>query len=559
MSKRRRGNDGGAIPGGGGGRKGWYYPYGKYAKKYRTAAIERAGPRGSATSVAFWGADRKSANPMQLTRRELMRYAGKGDYRRYARWVPRGIGALAGGFAGLEGGVAGVGVGAARGWGAGAGFSKALGWGDYSMADGPVVNSLVGPRDETMKISVNPMNNSGDIIFAHTEFIRNITITSPGGVTQSPFQIDSFPLNAGQETTFPFLAQLAKNFTLYEFQGCMFQFKPTQGEGATSALGKVIMCTDYDPDTTVFHNSQQMENYDYASSAKPTVGQVHGVETAPSQRSVKMLYVRTGYEPPGPAANGKDRVFTDLGLFQVATEGIQIPATIGETTIVGELWVSYKVRLSRAHIDEVHENTGSSLSALKISGSVPPHFASSGTRNSGIDDITTATYGAEINMNGSVGCTVAVSTDAAVQKDAARITWPPRVTQQWYLVSVGVPWVTSAGTRNDGFRITSYVVTNGTPVNMSNGIPGLENNIYPGGASGTFFRTADSSAGVGNGIAYVHQILVRADATSVVDQLTLSFDMDISSIANNDVGMIDFTVVELNAADAATMGLHPNN
>jgi len=94
-----------------------------------------------------------------------------------------------------------------------------------------------------------------------------------------------------------------------------------------------------------------MENYDYATACKPSEHMLHGVETKVQQRAVNMLYVRTG-------ATSKDEILTDLGDFQLATEGIPvtIPGHATNTSVVtatvpiGELWVAYKVKLSRANL-----------------------------------------------------------------------------------------------------------------------------------------------------------------------------------------------------------------
>ena len=84
-----------------------------------------------------------------------------------------------------------------------------------------------------------------------------------------------------------------------------------------------------------------MENYQFAQASKPSVGAIHGVECAPSESVLKMQYVRTGQVD-------RDKAFTDVGLFQLATEGIPISSN-GEL-IVGELWATYNVRLSRANL-----------------------------------------------------------------------------------------------------------------------------------------------------------------------------------------------------------------
>lgn len=85
-----------------------------------------------------------------------------------------------------------------------------------------------------------------------------------------------------------------------------------------------------------------MENYDYAQSCKPSRGMVHAVETKNRQKATNMLYCRVGQTT-------RDKIFTDLGAFYIATQGIPVP-TDGSAVNLGELWVTYKVKLSRAQI-----------------------------------------------------------------------------------------------------------------------------------------------------------------------------------------------------------------
>ena len=186
---------------------------------------------------------------------------------------------------------------------------------------------------------------SGDVYITHSEFVTNVTVPAQASAGASAFSISSYTINAAIKQTFPFLSQLAINFTLYELESCIFQFKPLSsdyGSSTSNSLGKVILCTNYDPDAPVFTTSQQMENYDYASSTKPSLGTLHGIECNPKSRATSQLYTRSG-------ATSKDLVFTDVGLLQVATEGISV---IGSTnpTVIGELWVAYKVKLSRKNL-----------------------------------------------------------------------------------------------------------------------------------------------------------------------------------------------------------------
>lgn len=300
-----------------------------------------------------------TGKPEQLMNRLRYKWYGAGDYTDVMKniwggrkYIPRGLGALYGGITGaagaVEGGYPGMALGAIKGassgWSSGAGLSKALGWGDYSVNQ-IVSSGEVGmnPQQSVHHVSTVDSDLSGDIVYSNSEFIQNIYANVTGGVPSS-FQVSSFPLNCGMGKTFPFLSQIANNFELYEFVGLMFQYKPTSGNFGSSnsnALGKVVLATNYDPDAPDFVSTLQMENYDYACSTKPSEGCIHGVECSPSQRSTMLLYTRNG-------TVSKNKVFTDLGNFQIATEGI--PGTGTQEVLIGELWVTYTIKLSRAKI-----------------------------------------------------------------------------------------------------------------------------------------------------------------------------------------------------------------
>lgn len=292
-------------------------------------------PKHTEATLKTFGESFGSADYAQKRARQNSGYKGLGDYSsswsKYRKYIPRALGA---GYGMYRGGLGG----ATKGWGAGAGVSKYMGWGDYNSGGNtdygqPVENQIMPGGGTIMSVNSDPSNRTGDIIFEHTEFIQNVTSST------TTFDLKAFPINAGLAESFPFLSQLARNFTMYELQGLIFEYRPTSGEfgNTTNALGKVIMATNYDPDADPFVESVNMSNYDYATSCKPSVMMRHGVECAPSQSATKMQYIRT-------EAATRDKIFTDIGLFQIATEGIPFTGTLGE------LWVTYKVKLSRSRI-----------------------------------------------------------------------------------------------------------------------------------------------------------------------------------------------------------------
>lgn len=289
--------------------------------------------------VDQFGKSYKAATFDQRQARRAHRFRGRGDYKdvwnKVKRFVPRAIGGAAGAL------ITKSPQGALAGWNKGADFSRTyLGWGDYGP---PVTNQIIDTQGGQQPISVNQAEGdlTGDVYINHREFVTNINATT------SSFENRSYGINPGLSKLFPFLSQVAVNFTMFEFQGLIFEYRPTSGETGvgSNALGKVIMAVDYDPNAEPFTNAIQMENYDYAISTKPSVEAILGVETAPNQQALKMQFVRSGQAT-------RDKIFTDIGLLQIATEGIP------NAGIVGELWVTYRIKLSRA---QLHQSGGLGL------------------------------------------------------------------------------------------------------------------------------------------------------------------------------------------------------
>lgn len=177
-------------------------------------------------------------------------------------------------------------------------------------------------------------NSKYGVIIRHKEFIGDIS-------GFNTFTNRVFPINPGIPSTFPWLSQIANSFEEYEFRGLVFQFKSLSSDAtlATSTntgLGSIVMSTNYDSLDPPYVNKMQMENSQFASSAKPSVSQIHPVECARKQTPVTRLYVRSS----APVL-GSDIRWHDLGNFQLAVSGMQ--GTAGGAC--GELWGSYEVQL----------------------------------------------------------------------------------------------------------------------------------------------------------------------------------------------------------------------
>jgi hypothetical protein len=222
-------------------------------------------------------------------------------------------------------------VGRSSGSALGSAISRLVGFGDYSVVNNSLstVGKAVDPGQPVPSFGV--MGEGTKV--RHRDFLMDIL--SPA--TPANFTNRSFPINPGLGGTFPWLSLLANNYQQYIVNGMVFEFVSSSSDFASnSALGTVILATDYDSIDAPFANKQQMENSQYAVSAKPSCSQIHTIECLPAATANKLYYTRIG----APPVNTDLRLY-DLGNFQLATSGLTAPAG----TAIGELWVSYDVTL----------------------------------------------------------------------------------------------------------------------------------------------------------------------------------------------------------------------
>nr|QKV51185.1 putative capsid protein [Crucivirus sp.] len=250
----------------------------------------------------------------------------------------RSGGSVLGGMLGTAlGGPAGGAVGGLIGRGAGAMFSKLLGHGDYTVSN---VDQLKHNNIALSNAAQLPIFGSGKVAckFVHREFLGDVYSSATPGA----FKIDSYPINPGQSETFPWLSGVVgAKFQQYRINGLSFEFRSMSSDALNStntALGSVIMSTDYDSADNVFTSKQEMENTEYGVSCKPSANMLHGIECERFQTPVSELYIRA-FDVPA----GKDIRLYDLGRFSIATVGCQ-----GAGVNLGELWATYDIDAFKA-------------------------------------------------------------------------------------------------------------------------------------------------------------------------------------------------------------------
>lgn len=433
------------------------------ASRYRRYLQKMAGPRGSDGSKALWGASWKEANPDQRAARAGLGFKGLGDYSNNRFSLFDFGGAFSGNTASVK-----------------TGNNKITGLGEYT-AESVGGNQIMQGYPVSMPMTVNgTTDNTDDIYVSHREFIGNVQAqaTIPGGGTTgySNFSLQEFDINAAIAKSFPWLSQIAQNFTLYEFQGLIYEYVPTSGEfgtTGTNALGKLIMGTQYDPDASNWLSSVQMENYSYARACKPSEHMMHGVETAPNERAPHMLYLRTG-------ATAKDKILTDIGKFQIATEGIPLQGAPGSTVTsnIGELWVSYRCKLSRAQLfgsvlanNVMQDNfIGLAAGTNPFGASVTNYQVLLGTAANKYD-ITTAVSLAKVRNTNTIGGAL-----EAVSQATLKYIFPTNIVSGLYRIRfwhrIGQPTV--GNTVEYGTAAIPLFIT------VENGIQALPSGMLPG-------------------------------------------------------------------------------
>lgn len=200
-----------------------------------------------------------------------------------------------------------------------------LGFGDYTIEENSIMKG-----SPCCNLNQVPMvrNTKKGFIFSHREYIGDVLSST------SAFALRTFPINPAMNETFPLLSFIASCFTTHKWRGLLFElFTEHSDYSATGPLGYMAMATQYNAGALPFAGKKEMLNYEYATSSKPSVNQIHPVECKKSDLVLSELYNRSG-----PASG--DIRFYDLGTLSVAVGG---QGTGG--LVMAELWATYEVEL----------------------------------------------------------------------------------------------------------------------------------------------------------------------------------------------------------------------
>jgi len=186
-------------------------------------------------------------------------------------------------------------------------------------------------KRSTSSMGAMTTKSKGHFRFRRMEYIGDIH-------SSQSFINFAFDINPGIPTCFPWLSTQAGGYEEYRVNHIKFIFRTLSTDSvvttnSSGSLGAVVMATEYNPYAGPMGNKQQMENYEGAKSCKPSRSMVHHVSVARRNNPLKTFYIRTGKVP-----EGQDIRFYDVGLFQIATVGMQ-----SNGGLCGELWVDYDI------------------------------------------------------------------------------------------------------------------------------------------------------------------------------------------------------------------------
>lgn len=207
-------------------------------------------------------------------------------------------------------------------------FDKITGRGAYTVRKNEVLTDTGPPQ----------FSSTGDgLVVSHREFITNISGNSTFVI---PFRQ---ALNPGNAELNPWASGIAQMFEEWRALGWVISTKPTTGMAVAStnaAMGVVVIATDYDVLNPPFASRQEMEAYEFSTSAVSYQPQTHPIECEMKRNVMGNLFVRSSGEIP----SGSDSRFYDLGMLNIGVEGQQ------STNVITEVWGSYKFQFRKPRL-----------------------------------------------------------------------------------------------------------------------------------------------------------------------------------------------------------------
>nr|WRQ65011.1 structural protein [Tolivirales sp.] len=270
----------------------------------------------------------------------------------------RSLGLAAGGAAGTY--IGQPAAGGAIGHSLGAALSQWLGAGDYAVGSNTVVKQSMKAANAIPVMHTDQQS----VVIRHREYLGEVLSSTAFTVQQT------YPLNPGNSTTFPWLCSIAASFQEYRIRGIVFHYVPTSGaaiSGTNAALGSVMLQTSYRSNDALPTSKVEMLNEFWSNEVVPSDTMAHPIECDPKENPFNVQYIRTGTVPSGDSV-----LMYDLGQTHLAVSGCQ-----SNGARLGDLWVTYDVELKKpllysnvtSRVDSANGYYSSVSSLLSVFGS----------------------------------------------------------------------------------------------------------------------------------------------------------------------------------------------
>jgi len=208
--------------------------------------------------------------------------------------------------------------------------------------------------------ALNVQFNGGPPIIEHREFVGLVYPSTSFQTTVYRIQ----PGLKGTKVLFPWGSTVASCFQQYDLKGAIVEYKPTSSNySATSALGTVMMSTNYDAEAVPFSTQIAVDNNEFTTSDMPCNCFIHPIECANSQQPINIRYVQS--ENSSSASN--DERFNDVGIFQISTVGNDYDV-VATGVPIGELWITYRIAFLKPQLPDLHAGTTAIISGVAYGG-----------------------------------------------------------------------------------------------------------------------------------------------------------------------------------------------
>jgi len=227
-----------------------------------------------------------------------------------------------------------------------------IGRGMYMTPKSHGVNDLIVGGAKSVPTVQSVDDETGSLIVSHRERVSDVIAPS-----DDKFHVQTYTVQAGLESTFPWLSQLAACYEEYEILQCVFEYRGHEIVGMQNTLdlqGQVIAATKYNVKSKSFQDRHEMQAYPHSAACSLNGTLQSGVEAHPGKIAAgdTHRYIRAG-----GLSSDQDATDFDHARFELALTNTPDDLFNKE---VGQLFCYYTVKLTKPRL---HGGRGKAISS----------------------------------------------------------------------------------------------------------------------------------------------------------------------------------------------------